>query len=153
VKIEHSNIIRIFGRKGTADSFKDIKKGSELPARILERVDARVAVLEIHGKRVRAEFVKGLPSSGTILLKLEGVKNNSYLFRMIDPSVAEESARHILDYTVFDPKEVGKNVFHGISKFFSKTPTGIFELNAFFLTILQSARKRRNEPHSFSINY
>jgi hypothetical protein len=142
MRIEPPNIIRITGRSGTADPLKELEKGSELSAQIVERLGARKAVLEIHGMRIHAEFLKGLPSAGTVLLKLEDIKNNSYLFRMVEPFGAKESIDQILKFVIFDSKDFGKNLLHEISRFFLKQPAGIFELNSLLLNFITKQDKK-----------
>ena len=144
MKIESSNIIKVAGRSTGADSIKDLKKGSELTARTIERLGERDALLEIGGKRVRAEFVKGLPSAGSLLLKLEDIKNSLYIFKIVDPYGFDESIKRILDFTIFDPKDFAKNVLHAASGFFSKQPSGIFELSAALLSLIAKSEKRED---------
>jgi len=142
MRIEPPNIIRITGRAGAVDPLKDLEKGSELPAQILERLGAGKAILEIHGMRIHAEFLKGLPSAGTVILKLEDIKNNSYLFRMVEPIGTKESIDQILKFVIFDSKDFGKNILHEISRFFLKQPAGIFELNSFLLNLITKQDKK-----------
>ena len=144
MRIGPQDIIRITGRSGAADPLKELEKGAELPARILERLGAGKALLEIHGTRIHADFLKGLPSSGTVMLRLEDIKNNSYLFRMVEPNVAKKLIDRILNAVVFDSKDFGKNILYEIGRFFLKQPAGIFELNSFVLNCITKQDKKEN---------
>lgn len=144
MRIEPVNIIRIPGRSGSGDPFRDIQKGAELPARIIERIGGKEAVLEIAGKRIRAEFLKGLPAGSTITLKLDDVRNNSYMFRMVDPSGRDALVKQVLEMTIFSPAEVQKSILHSIGTALARTPAGILELNALLLGIRPKQEKKED---------
>ncbi len=81
MKIEPRNIIKIAKGAGSSEPLRELKKGSEIHAHVIERLGAGKAVLDIYGRRVNAEFLKGTPLAATVLLKLEEVKNNSLIFK------------------------------------------------------------------------
>ncbi len=135
MRIEPINIIRIPGKTGAGDPFKDLQKGSELPARIIERIGGKEAVLEIGGKRIRAEFLKGLPAGSSVTLKLNDVRNNTYVFSMVDPSGRDALAKQVHDLTIFPLQQIRNTMMHGIGAALARTPAGILELNALLLGI------------------
>ena len=141
MRIEPSITIRITGRAGTAELFAGIRKGSELTARIVERVRGHEAVLEIAGKRIHAEFLKGIPNDTMITLKLDGVKNNSFFFKLVDEGGTEEFVKQIMEATIFDADAIRKNILFGIGSALSRNPAGIFELNALLLGHIQKEGK------------
>jgi hypothetical protein len=144
MRIEPSITIRIIGRAGTAELFAGIRKGSELSARIVERVRGNEAVLEIAGKRIHAEFLKGLPADAMITLKLDDVKNNSFFFKLVDEGGKEAFVRQIMEMTIFDIDAIRKNILFIIGGALSRHPAGIFELNALLLGHYQKEGKKED---------
>ena len=71
MKIDKSNTIRIANRISSLNIFKNIKKGSEVSARVAKRIDDKKAVLEIAGRRVKAEFTGGVPDKNRLYLVLK----------------------------------------------------------------------------------
>ncbi len=144
MRIEPSITIRIAGRAGTAELFAGIRTGSELTARIVERIRGHEAVLDIGGKRIHAEFVKGIPPDTMITLKLEGFKNNSFIFKLVNEGGAEAMVKQLMEATIFDSDVIRKNILFGIGAALSKNPAGIFELNALLLGHIQKEGKRED---------
>lgn len=133
MKIEPINIIRIPGKAAAGEAFRDIKKGSELPARIIERIGGKEAILEIAGKRIRAEFMKGLPVGSSFTLKLNDVRNNTYTFSMVDPSGRDALAKQVQELTIFPFERIRSDMMHAIGTALARMPAGILELNALLL--------------------
>lgn len=146
MKIDQLNTIRISGAPGQHDSLREMKTGSELPVRILERTGPREAVLDIAGRRVHAEFLKGVPQAESILLKLDGIKDNSFIFKMVNPPGKEEALRRMLEHTIFSASDIPKNALYSLTSLFSKHPPGIFELNALILGSLTRMGKKEDRP-------
>jgi hypothetical protein len=149
MKIGTQNIIKIAKGAGASEPLRELKKGSEIQAHVLERLGAGKAVLDIYGRRVNAEFLKGTPPAATILLKLEDIKNNSLIFKIIEPAGIEESIEQILNATVFDSKDFGKNFFHETGRLLSDKLLGIFELNILFLGLIKKQEKKDHEISRF----
>ena len=146
MKIDQLNTIRISGASGQHDSLRELKAGSELPVRIVERIGPREALLDIAGRKVHAEFLRGVPRADSILLKLEGLKNNSYIFKMVDPPGKEEALRLLLEHTVFSAADIPRHALYSLTSLFSKHPPGIFELNALILGSLSREGKKEERP-------
>ncbi len=83
MKIESSGTIRISGRSTIISLLNNLKKGSEHPAKIIERPSTKEAILEIAGKRIRAEFPKGVPGNNRLILKLENKQDNTFIFKIV----------------------------------------------------------------------
>ncbi len=79
MKIDN-NLIRISGQLPVPDMLKNLKEGSSVPARISERLGDRYAVLDIGGRKISAEFLNGIPKSGSLFLALEKEVNGTLLF-------------------------------------------------------------------------
>ena len=140
MRIEPTGTIRVSGKSGVFDHLGDIKKGAELPAKIVSRISGREAVLEIGGKRIHAEFQKGVPAGTAITLRLDEVRDNSLFFKMVDPGGREAFARHLAEMTIADPGRIQANIASALAKH----PAGIFELNALLLG-LQPRQDRKDE--------
>jgi hypothetical protein len=135
MRIEPINIIRIPGKTAAGDAFRNIQKGSELPARIIERIGGKEAILEIAGTRIRAEFMKGLPAGSSVTLKLSDVKNNTYMFSMVDPSGRDALTKQVQELTIFPFQQIRNSLLHAVGTALARTPAGILELNALLLGI------------------
>ncbi|MBN2159109.1 MAG: hypothetical protein JW807_06920 [Spirochaetes bacterium] len=145
MRIEPSNTIRILSKSGMSDQLRGIQKGAEIAARIIERIGGKEAVLEIAGRRVNAEFLRGLPAGNTVTLQLEGRQANSYLFKLVDRPGTDALARQLLDLTVFNRNEIQKNLFHNLGAALGKHPAGIFELNALLLGLYPKEEKKDDD--------
>ncbi len=140
MRIEPTSTIRVSGKSGIFDQLRDMQKGAELPARIIDRISGREAILEIGGKRITAEFQKGVPAGTTITLKLDEIRDNSLFFKLVDPGGREAFARHLGEMTIADMSQMQKN----ISSALARHPAGIFELNALLLG-LQPKQDKKDE--------
>ncbi len=142
MKIEAQTIIKIDGRTRDSGPLRALEKGSEVTARILERMGPRKAVLDIYGRRVNAEFLKGVPSAATVLLRLEDVTHTSFIFNLVEPAGTEEIIEQIARATIFDLRIFGKNFFHESGRLLPNRLFGIFELNAFYLSLIMKKEKK-----------
>ncbi|TFH39863.1 MAG: hypothetical protein E4G96_08560 [Chrysiogenales bacterium] len=133
MKIHPSDSIRIMGKALPAETLRAIPKGTELPARIVERLGAREAIIELAGNRIRAEFLRGVPPDVSITLRLEDSGKNAYIFKLIDPAVKEELARLVLELTFLKKDAIGKTALHELNAAMSKHPAGILQLNALLM--------------------
>jgi len=149
MKIAPTNIITISGKTGLPDQMRGIQKGEELPARIVERISRREAILEISGKRINAEFRKGVPAGNMITLKLDGIKNNAVFFSMVEPGGKEALAKHLAGLTIFDMNQLQKDIIYGMSAALGKHPAGILELNMLLLGLHQKQGKKEEGPARF----
>jgi hypothetical protein len=138
MRIEPTGTIRVSGKSGVFDQLGDIKKGTELPAKIVSRISGREAVLEIGGKRIHAEFQKGVPAGAAITLRLEDIRDNSLFFKLVDPGGREAFARRLAEMTIADPGRIQANIASALAKH----PAGIFELNALLLGLQTRQEKK-----------
>ncbi len=127
MKINSPNTIKFFINLKNEKNFKDIPAGAEIRAKIIERTGSNSAIMEIQGRRVKAEFTGGLPEKNSLVLKLEGSAGNGYTFRLIrEPDGKFFDA--LLDYTIFSRPFLMKRGLETWRQFGSDF-TGIFELN------------------------
>jgi hypothetical protein len=141
MKIEPTITVTLSGRAITRSLFDGIKKGAEVQARVVEQVGKREAIIEIGGRKIHAEFPKGVPAGSTITLKLDAVAGNSYYFKLSGPGSRDAFIRQIMEMTVFDMSAIRKNIIRGLGGALAKHPSGIFELNALLLNLPKADRK------------
>jgi hypothetical protein len=82
MKIDHINTLKITGNLAVKSALGAIPKGGKVEARVVERLDAGKAVVEIAGKRITAEFLRGVPGDARFDLVLESKRGNQFLFRL-----------------------------------------------------------------------
>lgn len=151
MKIEQSNNIRIIGTLG-AEIAKELQKGSELPARILERTGSREAIVEIAGKKIHAEFLKGLPAANSLVLQLEDIKNNSVFFKLIDPAGRDSFIKHITDSTIFDNQHINKQFMYVLNTILAQQPHSVYELNLLLANFISDRKKKDDHITRFLNN-
>src|SRR4030042_7213661 len=76
-----------------------------------------------------------------IRLKLESIKDNSYLFKLVDTTGRESLAKQILDTTIFSMNDIQKRIMYIISGALANHPAGIFEWNALLLPHQKQEKK------------
>ncbi len=140
MKIEPTSTIRVSGKSGVYDQLREMQKGAELPARIIDRISGREAVLEIAGKKIHAEFQKGVPSGTMITLKLDEIRDNSLFFKLVDPGGRDALARLLSEMTIAGKNQIQKNIGGALARH----PAGILELNALLLG-LQPKQDKKDE--------
>lgn len=146
MKIETTNTITISGKSGFPDQIKGIPKGEEMTAQIIERLGRREAILEIAGKRIHAEFKKGVPSGNVITLKLDDIKNNAVFFSLVETGGKDALVKNLAGMTVFELNQLRSTILHGIGGALAKHPAGILELNMLLLGCPRKSEKREEGP-------
>jgi len=149
MRIEPLITIRVSARAAVSGLFAGMGKGAEVSAHIIERLGGRDALIEIAGKRIHAEFLKGVPAGSVITLKLDDVKNNSYLFKLVDPGGKEALAKQLTETTIFSMDQINKSVMARLSGALSKHPAGLYELNALLLGIQPKQDKKEGDRARF----
>lgn len=146
MRIGLSDTIKITGRITRLNFLRRLKKGAEIPARIVKRHNSRIAILEIAGNRLRADFLKGVPGNNRLTLRLEDNSNNSYTFKLIDSISKNDLLSKIFEITVFKVEDIDKNNILYINRFLNRysgrNPTGIFELNNLLLSQVRKEKKK-----------
>ncbi len=152
MRIEHGNRINISSTYKLSKFLKGLKPGVELDVKVLERTDRKSALLEIRGNKFRADFLKGVPGNNRLLLKYEGLKNESYIFKLIDVTSKSGFIEKALEHTIWTVENIDKSNFMNIGKFLSGSISSIFELNI-FLAGMKFIRKGNNSETSQLLNY
>ncbi len=136
MKIDRSNTIRITGRELKLPALKNLKRGARITARIMERIGNKEAILDIAGNRLRAEFLSGIPSKNRFSLIFEGRDSSTLVFRTARDLGDLSSLRGLLDFSIFQLGDVGKNELIAIRRYLKDGLQGIFDLNRYIFEAL-----------------
>jgi len=135
MSIQPPGTIRITGKLNSFSFLSGLKRGSQVPAIIIGRPGPGVAILDIAGNRIRAEFTKGVPANNNLILKLEGSCSDSYVFKLSGAMKKSDFFLKLLNITVFSVENFSKESIFEISRYIRSNPAGIYELNSFLLNI------------------
>jgi hypothetical protein len=127
MKIER-NQIRVTGQSSSLDAFNNLKEGSRLAVKIVEKLGQRHAVLDIGGRRVNAEFLQGIPKSGNFFLILDNKVKDTLFFRIADGSLKEDLLGELNKSTIFNLNDLNKSI-HELRLYLREGMYSIFLLN------------------------
>ncbi len=82
MKIERTQTLKIATSAAVKSALGAIPKGGRVEARVVERLPGNQAVIELAGKRITAEFLKGTPKGELLELVLESRRGSSFVFRL-----------------------------------------------------------------------
>ena len=133
MKVNFPITIRLSEKHSAAKFLKGLKAGAEVPVKIVERLGRHDAILDIRGNRIRADFFKGVPGNDRLLLKFEGVKENSFIFKIVDTTSRAGFIDKIIEFSVFGQNDLEKNTLFNLNNYLAKNITSIFDLNVYLL--------------------
>ncbi|MCU0844156.1 MAG: hypothetical protein MUC76_04445 [Spirochaetes bacterium] len=107
MRIDNTATITVTGKGGLVEAFRSLKKGGEISARIVERIDAHRAVIEVAGRRITAGFVRGLPPGNLLTLVLEKRSGATLVFRLATADPQAAGRERLLGYTAFGRADSG----------------------------------------------
>jgi hypothetical protein len=126
MKIEN-NQIRISGQITAPDMLKNLKEGSRLAVRISERLGERHAVLDIGGRKIYAEFLNGVPKSGSLFLTLEKEVKGTLFFNIAE-GTREDLIGELSKSTIFTLNDLNKSI-NELRLYLRESIYSIFSLN------------------------
>lgn len=142
MKIDNTATITIYGKGARAESLGALKKGGEVVARIIERIDAHRALVEIAGKRLTAGFVNGLPPYGHLRLVLEKKSGSSFVFKLVAEDPAGAARERLLDFTAFARSESARIPFgRALAGGFG----GVYAYNSLLFRLTGGAEKKTGQ--------
>ena len=141
MKVHASNSIRISGRAGTVDFLRKLSPGATVAVKVTERLGPQTAILDIQGRRIRAEFLRGVPGNNRLMLKLEDASNSTYTFKIISSTDRQDFLSRLLEYSVLTIKDVLRDNIMDIGSFVQKGPDTIFSLHAYLLDVTDWKRR------------
>jgi hypothetical protein len=147
----HPDILVYSGRQhalqGLKDLLGDLKVGSELSARVLERTSPTRARIEIAGRRMEADFPKGVPGSSDLNLRLEGTKGGTVFFAISGRPSGHDDLGRLASFTVFARDEMDLRLLRGIADHVRSGIRGIYAFNSLLLPRGPGGRDKRSVPH------
>lgn len=102
MRIDNAATITVSGKGGLVEAFKGLKKGGEIGARIVERIDTNRAIIEVAGRRIPAGFVRGLPPGSLLTLVLEKRSGTTLMFRLATADPHAAGRERLIGYTAFE---------------------------------------------------
>jgi len=142
MRIGDQGYIRISFKPGTLNAISRMQPGTEVGARIVERYRGNVALLDIAGTRVNAEFIRGTPRADRLLLRLEHRHGGRLVFRMLNTIDKSSFLDRILACSVFRPDDFSRQHTYEISRFLGGRTATLFALNEFLLGLASRWHKR-----------
>ncbi|HSV96850.1 MAG TPA: hypothetical protein VLM75_07940 [Spirochaetota bacterium] len=101
MKIDNAATITVTGKGSLVEAFRGLRKGGEIGARIVDRIDTHRAVIEVAGRRITAGFVQGLPPGNLLTLVLEKRSGTTLVFRLATADPQAAGRERLLGYTAF----------------------------------------------------
>ncbi len=142
MKIDPANSIRVNGSAGARDLLKNIDVGAEIPVRISGREGRNFAFLDIGGKRMRAEFTRGVPGNNSLMLKLDRIVNDLYVFKIISPTEMKGYLERMLEFSLLRPHEALQHSPAEMSKILANRTTALYLFHAYAMKLPDQERTR-----------
>lgn len=142
--------INLKSNRGISDVVRNLKIGQTVSARLINSEGNR-AIIDINGKRLRADFVNGVPDKKVIQLILTDKSALNVVFKLADAGSDDPFSR-ILPSLAFLPNfEVEKISLHSLMKFIISSTPDIFELNLFLLGLKKEDKKQSGQDRLFKM--
>ena len=139
MRIDNAATITLTGKGGLAEAFRSLKKGGEVGARIVERIDSHQAVIEVAGRRMTAGFVRGLPASNFMTLVLEKRSGSTLMFRLATADPQAAGRERLMGYTAFDRADIARIPFARAS---AEGISGVYAYNSLLFRLAGGAEKK-----------
>ncbi|MDY6968669.1 MAG: hypothetical protein SVR08_08455 [Spirochaetota bacterium] len=141
----NNNTIRISGKISISDLLKDFQIGKKISASIVEKIDNRYAILNIAGKRVKAEFLQGVPYGDKVNLVLERKSDQLFIFKIIDNFNNKDYIEQLFRFSVFNQDDFDRNSLFTLSRYLKDGVPNIFNFNSLFLKIYYKEQFVQND--------
>ena len=143
MKVNDSKAILSISLKGDRSIYhavKNLKIGESVAAGIIKS-EGREAILDIRGKRVRAEFLNGVPDRKVVELILTDKSASSVVFRLADKNSGDNLSGTLPMLTLLSEKELQNISIHSLVKFITGGRPDLLELNLFLLGLRKDDKK------------
>ena len=137
------NRIKLPGHLLSNDLLKILQQNSKLSVKITKIISQNHAILDIGGKKLKAEFRQGVPDSNKLQLVLQRRVNNTYYFK-ISGLKDHYSIEEILKFTVLNIKDIDSLKLYEL-KAELKNIHSIFALNIAILKLSGFTNKNNSE--------
>lgn len=140
----YSDSLRITSGTGRdiGSLLKGISVGDRVEARIITR-EGNLALLDIAGKRIRAEFTAGIPSGNIVELELSGKSKNSAVFRLHVPGGASDLPVFLKQFFMAGDKIPDRETAAGLLRLLSGNRADITDINLFLAGIKKDNLKEK----------
>ncbi len=112
---------------------RSLKRGTEVPARIVEVKGPRSAVIEMGGRNIEAEFHEGVPRADAFILSLKEKSGTSFVFRMNLPGPLGDPIGEFSSFTVFNARTLAPQALVDAFRALRDRTTGLFDINLFLM--------------------
>lgn len=109
---------------------KGISAGDSVKAVIVSR-EGNIALLDMAGKRIRAEFTAGIPAENVITLILTEKNSESAIFRLVERESGKELQEFLKSNFLFSDKAQGREFIAGLARFLGKGSADLYSINLF----------------------
>lgn len=127
VKIDKGQSITVSPGRRALAAFQNIKPGDTVTARIVSIKGPSEAMIKIAGREFKASFLKGVPGSSTLLLRLDERAMGSFRFTMVDPTSMDGFLSQLSSYRV-GQGDIQVDLFQ-LHQFIRSGKFSLFELN------------------------
>lgn len=142
--------VNLKSNRGISDVVKNLKIGQAVSARIISSQGDR-AVLDINGKRLRADFINGVPDKKIIQLILTDKSALNVVFKLADADSIDSFSKIFSSLTLFSNFEIENLSLHSLMKFINSLAPDIFELNLFLLGLKKEDKKQSGQERFFKM--
>ena len=128
MKIQTNNNITIPEHSKTGQVLQNLKNGTTITAKIVEKFANNEATIQINDKQFRAHFQKGVPMSNILTLVLDGRKNGSLYFSLKDHGISSSWIATLKPFLAGPMPEMSSDIY----KYLKSATLSLFELNRIF---------------------
>lgn len=143
MKVNDSRSILSISLKGDSrisDALGKIRIGETVAASIIKS-EGNEAILDIRGKRLRAEFLNGVPDRKMVELILADKTASNVVFRLADKYSGDNPQGILSMLTLLSDKELQNTSLHSLVKYITGGRPDLFELNLFLLGLRKEDKK------------
>ncbi len=129
---------------------KNLKIGQAVSAKLISSEGNR-AIIDINGKRLRADFVNGVPDKKIIQLILTDKSALNVVFKLADAGSIDSFSKIFPSLTFFPGFEIENLSMHSLMKFINSSMPDIFELNLFLLGFKKEDKRQSGQERFFKM--
>lgn len=142
--------VNLKNNRGISEVVKNLKIGQTVSARIIKS-QGNEAIIDINGKRLRADFVKGVPDKKVIQLILTDKSSLNVVFKLADAGSGDPFSKIFPSLTLFPKSEIENISLHSLVKFIASSAPDIFELNLFLLGLKKEDKKESGQDRFYKM--
>ncbi len=133
-----------------SDVVRKLKIGDTVAAKIIKS-QGNEAVLDINGKRLKADFINGIPDKNIIQLILTDKSSLNVVFKLADAGTHDSVSRLLQSFSLLSDSDTGKISLHSFIKYITSGNPDIFDLNLFLLGLRKGDKKISGQEKLFQM--